>query len=988
MLIQSLRNMMKPLLWATLILIIPSFIALYGYQGLKQKQIREAVRALTINGTVVDMDTYYNVRNQEIMRRRREMGDRWVDGMEREPDISGKVIDSIVTQELLKAEAKDLGVYVSDTELRESIERMFGGEQFNQAWYLYNLRRAGFEPKEFEESLRAELAGGKVQGLIQHAYHVTEPELKEYYRRQNTLHEVEYLQFLPREFQFEVEIDEGGLAEYFEENKARYAVPEKVRLRYLRLTPRDFEAQVRILQDDREEYYDRNREAFEIPERAEVEEILYPAADFVESVSPSEPALRGYYEDRIAEFRLPERRTIRYTYVPIQSGVESPQLPLSELREYYESHLPDFEVKQEELKAEHILLVVAPDASPGEEQKALDRLAEIRREIEAGKPFAEAAREYSEDRVTNEKGGDLGWFGRRNYSPGREISDVAFEMPVGAISEPIRTSRGYHIIHVLDRQPERVRPFDEVEEQIRATLARQRLQRLRFEARELGFTAEVLGATYPIVATESFARDVDTIDETMGEDSLQVASAAFGLATGEVSAVVNGRRNLYLFEVATILPSEKQPFEEVRAEVREAYAESQSRQLAERAAQQALREITAEGTPFADLAQRIERQIRRFGPFQAGDEIPELGEDSRAFIQSVLPFDGGRVATIGGAAGVHLVHVVRREEPRIPDLAEIADQVDRGVRREKASVYAEEIANDILSILEEKEAGLADAIAAASEEWSLRIPAGSLGTTEAIAENDPVNIAGWGRTVTQAGLRLRKPGELVRDAIPVRAGARSADISDFFLIELIEKIPGHEAELAEAREQVEQDYRMDLAARMAEERAEDALGRLREAVAAGDLSHASKTIDLVSFARRIGADYNASESPFSVASPPWYFTRAEPVLRTIVELDEGELSGLIEVTEEVGSGETKSVRPAAYYIVQVIDRREADMERFPEARDSLLRTVQAQRLREALQAWTENLKRSATVVHHEALERQLAFERGEITEEEFASTTE
>jgi parvulin-like peptidyl-prolyl isomerase len=813
--------------------------------------------------------------------------------------------------------------------------------------------------------------------------------MKEFYRRQNTKLRVEYLEFQTREFFSAVGIDEQGLEKFFEEHKADYHVPEKVRLRYLRLTPRDYEDEVRALPDDLEAYYDENRSTYEIPERAKVEGIFLPAADYVDDVTVTEDVLETYLGMYKEEFRLPERRAIRYTHIPVEVGGDSPQLPLQEVREYYEKHITEYEVRQEETKAQQILLVLAPDASPGEEQRVLSRLREIQAEIKAGKPFEEAAKEYSEDQLTNEKGGDLGWFGHRNISPGPEITDVAFALQVGQISEPFRTSRGYHILRAVDRKAERTRPLEEVEENLRKNLAGQKLQRIRYEAREFGFTEEVVGATYPLVLSEPFARRDEAIGQIPADDAPRVAGAAFGTATGEISTVITGDKNFYLLEVVEVLPPRDQTLEEVRDEVRETYVNSRAKRLAERAAANGVRQVQAEGVPFPDMARELGKEIRRIGPFQQGDELPDIGEAAETFIKSILALETGQITTVGGDEGVHLVRVAAYEPSRIPDLEEVEERVRGGVRKQKAVGRTEEIANDVLGILEENEAFLADAVRLASAAMGVSIPERSLGETEPIGEDDYVQITGWGANVTRAGLRLNEVGNHTQEPIPVRAGARARKISDFFLAELLEKIPEHEPELEEVREDVERDYRFHLAAQLAEQKATETYRKLQEAVASTELAHASKTVDLVSFARRVDAQYAASEEPFSVEAPwstPFY--RAESVLKTIYQLDEGELSSLIEVIEQVGSGEEKKERVRGHYIVQVVDRQEAGMDEFPAAKEDIVMRLNRRAVTTAYEAWVESLKRSADVERHESLEKQLAYERGEISEEEYLGMDE
>uniref|UniRef100_UPI0032180CED peptidylprolyl isomerase n=1 Tax=uncultured Draconibacterium sp. TaxID=1573823 RepID=UPI0032180CED len=101
-----------------------------------------------------------------------------------------------------------------------------------------------------------------------------------------------------------------------------------------------------------------------------------------------------------------------------------------------------------EVNASHILLLVDKNAPAAKEKQVLDKIKDIREEINNGKDFAEAAMEYSEDPSAKKNKGNLGYFSA--FTMVAPFEDAAFTTPVGEISEPIRTSFGYHLIKVHD----------------------------------------------------------------------------------------------------------------------------------------------------------------------------------------------------------------------------------------------------------------------------------------------------------------------------------------------------------------------------------------------------------------------------------------------------------------------------------------------------------------------------------------------------------
>ncbi len=104
--------------------------------------------------------------------------------------------------------------------------------------------------------------------------------------------------------------------------------------------------------------------------------------------------------------------------------------------ELVERHGGDTTVEQ--VHAQHILVA--------DEETANEVLAEL----VAGKTFEELAQEYSNDPGSKDNGGDLGWFPRGMMVP--PFEEAAFSLEVGAVSEPVKTDFGYHIIKVVGKE--------------------------------------------------------------------------------------------------------------------------------------------------------------------------------------------------------------------------------------------------------------------------------------------------------------------------------------------------------------------------------------------------------------------------------------------------------------------------------------------------------------------------------------------------------
>lgn len=97
--------------------------------------------------------------------------------------------------------------------------------------------------------------------------------------------------------------------------------------------------------------------------------------------------------------------------------------------------------------ARHILIQTGSEVS---DQQARNTLLELRQKIENGESFAVLASEFSDDPGTKIKGGDLGWTGPGDLVD--KFENVANSLSPGQISEPFKTTFGWHLLEVLERR--------------------------------------------------------------------------------------------------------------------------------------------------------------------------------------------------------------------------------------------------------------------------------------------------------------------------------------------------------------------------------------------------------------------------------------------------------------------------------------------------------------------------------------------------------
>lgn len=132
-----------------------------------------------------------------------------------------------------------------------------------------------------------------------------------------------------------------------------------------------------------------------------------------------------------------------------------------EISAYFEENKDTF-AQEEQVEASHILV---------EDKKTAEK---VEKELAAGGDFAELATKYSTDAGTKEKGGSLGYFGKGNMV--KEFEDVAFNMDVNKVSDPVKTEYGYHIIKVTGKKEAKKANLEDSKSEIKEALLNNKLQ--------------------------------------------------------------------------------------------------------------------------------------------------------------------------------------------------------------------------------------------------------------------------------------------------------------------------------------------------------------------------------------------------------------------------------------------------------------------------------------------------------------------------------
>jgi hypothetical protein len=255
---------------------------------------------------------------------------------------------------------------------------------------------------------------------------------------------------------------------------------------------------------------------------------------------------------------------------------------------------------------------------------------EVREEIVSGRvDFGAAAVENSDDAATALQSGDLGIFDRNRFP---DLTEVAFNLPVGEISQPVLTKFGYHLLEVLeqsiDQETGEVYEVNARHILFKVSPSRDTEDVLRDAAED--FRNRVDGSSFVATAQADSLDLMSPPPFNQGRDipgvalSLAGSNWVFATEPGQVSYIFENRDHLYIILSGEVTPAGTAPLEDVTSRVALAVKKERQKEAARAKLGPAVGEIQM-GRTMAEVAESAGLMHAVTDTFTANGNVPNVG---------------------------------------------------------------------------------------------------------------------------------------------------------------------------------------------------------------------------------------------------------------------------------------------------------------------------------------------------------------------------
>ena len=379
------------------------FLSIFLFSLHAQAKIELLDRVIAIVDSGVVMESELNKRVKEIIDRLRDT----------ETDLpplnilEEQVLDRLIIEEIQMQIADRAGIKISDTEVNKTLLGIASQNSLSLEEFRKDIEAQGSSYKDFRNTVRKEMIIQRVQrGKVGGRVEISEQELENF-----------------------INSEEGRtkLAEQYNVQQILISIPGTA---------------------NETEVEKANGQALALLERIKEGESFSKLAT---TYSSGQNALEGGSLGWRTATELPSLFAkevsilkVGETSEPIRSGAGFHLIHLAEKR----GNTVKFE---DQTLARHILVQTSEIRTETQTKLLIEEIAE---RLKAGEDFKQLARQFSEDPGSKMDGGELGWSKEGDYDP--EFEKVLNKTVTGEISNPLKSSYGWHIIEVLDRRNEDV----------------------------------------------------------------------------------------------------------------------------------------------------------------------------------------------------------------------------------------------------------------------------------------------------------------------------------------------------------------------------------------------------------------------------------------------------------------------------------------------------------------------------------------------------
>ncbi len=273
---EFIRTHQRLMQFMLLLLIVPSFL-LFGLEG--YTRFGGGANAVAkVAGQSITQQEWDAAQREQMERFRQMFGAQFDPKMFDTPQAKQGILENLIAQKALAAEAARKRLSVSDQTLQQTIlgvqDLKTPDGKFDSERYKALLAVQGMTPAMYEARLRQDLALQQINAAIQTTAFAPKSVATRLSEINEQQREVQELAFKASDYVPQVKITDEMLKDYYDRNGSQFGIPEQVKAEYVVLDNKAVASQIAVSDADIKSYYDQNMKRYSVDEQRRASHIL------------------------------------------------------------------------------------------------------------------------------------------------------------------------------------------------------------------------------------------------------------------------------------------------------------------------------------------------------------------------------------------------------------------------------------------------------------------------------------------------------------------------------------------------------------------------------------------------------------------------------------------------------------------------------------------------------------------------------------------
>jgi len=298
-----IRTHQRLMQFLLLLLIVPSF-ALFGVQSYT-RMTGDGNAVAKVAGQTITKEELDAAQRQQADRLRQIYGAQFDPKMLDTPEARQSILDNLIAQKAMAAEAARKHLSVSDAALQQSIlqvpELRTADGKFDVERYKALLAAQGMTPAMYEARLRQDMALQQINGAVQNSAFAPKTLATRLSEINEQQREVQEQLFKASDYAAKVQVTDDMLKSYYDNSGSRFEIPEQVKAEYLVLNAEAVAGQITVSDADIKSYYEQNLKRYTTEEQRRASHILITAPK--DAPTKERAAARSKAETLLAQLR-------------------------------------------------------------------------------------------------------------------------------------------------------------------------------------------------------------------------------------------------------------------------------------------------------------------------------------------------------------------------------------------------------------------------------------------------------------------------------------------------------------------------------------------------------------------------------------------------------------------------------------------------------------------------------------------------------------